>query len=322
MNVTLAPIYARDEYAHLAEEEILGYFQEVIFEPLFLELEDGRQNSNDALREAILAGAVVYGDDGIFRGKFTAAISYQLRQLGAIKTPSGFSMAIMPVDLRAVIEQAKHRREELHGRVIALLLAIAATAGAAATGISFTKTVDKMVADLQKQFVGTVSNVSGLVVSKGIPDDLPEILRTQMKQQADLAIRNFTAEATANLRAKVQKNLLEGGRADRLAEIIEAEYGVSKRKANQIADCETSIATASFRESRYRSLGSTHYVWRTMGNSKVRPTHGESNNHRALDGRTFAWNSPPVVDPATGRRRHPGQDYGPCRCLALPILNV
>jgi SPP1 gp7 family putative phage head morphogenesis protein len=289
--------------------------------PLFDELEGGRANENDALRAAILAGTIMYGADGIFRGSFTAAISFQLRKLGATKTPSGFSMPVMPVELRAVIEEAREKREVLHRRVTELLLLIAAGAGAAATGIQFTKTVDKMVGDLQKQFVGTVSNILGPDVSKGLPDDLAEVIRAQVKSGADQAIKNFTAEATANLRAKVEKNLLEGGRADRLAQIIEAEYGVSKRKAAFIAENETSLATAAFRESRYRSLGSTHYVWRTMGDAKVRPTHGESNNHRVLDGRTFPWSSAPVVDPATGRRRHPGQDYN-CRCLALPILNI
>lgn len=322
MNVTLGPIYHRDDYAHLAEGEILDYFHAVIFEPLFAELEGDRANENDALKVAILSGAIVYGDDGIFRGKFTAAISHELRRLGAIKTPSGFSMAVMPVELRAVISQARQKREALHRHIIELLLLIAAGAAVSSTGIQFTKTVDRMVADLQKQFVGTVSNISGLAASKGIPDDLPEELRAQMKAGADLAIKNFTEESTASLRAKVEKNLLEGGSSDRLAQIIEAEYGVSKRKAATIGDCETSIATASFRQKRYESLGSTHYVWRTMGDRRVRPTHGESNNHRVLEGRTFPWASPPVVDPATGRRRHPGQDYGPCRCIALPIVNV
>ena len=322
MNVTLPGIYHRDEYALMAEEEILGYFQDVIFEPLFLEMEEGRLNENDALKAAILSGKIVYGDDGIFRGPFTAAISYELRRLGAVKSPTGFSLAVIPAELRAAIQQAKERREGLHRRILALLLLISTHAALSPTGIRFEKTVDKMTADLQKQFVGTVSNVPGLVVSKGIPDDLAERLRGLVKQGADLAIRNFTSEATANLRAKVQKNLLEGGGVDRLAELIEAEYGVTKRKAAQIAECETSIATARFRQERYESLGSRRYVWRTMGDGKVRPTHGESNNHRVLDGRTFPWSSPPVVDPATGRRRHPGEDYGPCRCIALPVLDL
>jgi len=50
----------------------------------------------------------------------------------------------------------------------------------------------------------------------------------------------------------------------------------------------------------------THYIWRTRGDDKVRP------NHAANHGRVFAWDDPPE----TG---HPGEDYG-CRCTAEPFM--
>ncbi len=48
----------------------------------------------------------------------------------------------------------------------------------------------------------------------------------------------------------------------------------------------------------------THYIWRTRGDGKVRPSHA------ANDGKIFAWDDPPP----TG---HPGEDYN-CRCTAEP----
>lgn len=50
----------------------------------------------------------------------------------------------------------------------------------------------------------------------------------------------------------------------------------------------------------------THYIWRTRGDDKVRPSHATNN------GRVFAGNDPPE----TG---HPGEDYG-CRCTAEPFM--
>ena len=50
----------------------------------------------------------------------------------------------------------------------------------------------------------------------------------------------------------------------------------------------------------------THYIWRTRRDDKVRPSHAANN------GRVFSWNDPPE----TG---HPGEDYG-CRCTAEPFL--
>lgn len=49
---------------------------------------------------------------------------------------------------------------------------------------------------------------------------------------------------------------------------------------------------------------STHYIWRTQGDNKVRATHAANN------GKVFAWGNVPP----TG---HPGEDHG-CRCTAEP----
>lgn len=50
----------------------------------------------------------------------------------------------------------------------------------------------------------------------------------------------------------------------------------------------------------------THYIWRTRGDNKVRAAHAANN------GRIFSWDNPPP----TG---HPGEDYG-CRCTAEPYV--
>ncbi len=48
----------------------------------------------------------------------------------------------------------------------------------------------------------------------------------------------------------------------------------------------------------------THYIWRTQGDSNVRESHAKN------DGKIFAWDE----RPETG---HPGEDFG-CRCTAEP----
>ncbi|MCI5048814.1 MAG: minor capsid protein [Rickettsiales bacterium] len=50
----------------------------------------------------------------------------------------------------------------------------------------------------------------------------------------------------------------------------------------------------------------SHYIWRTRGDGKVRGSHA------ANDGKIFSWDNPPE----TG---HPGEDYG-CRCIAEPYV--
>lgn len=50
----------------------------------------------------------------------------------------------------------------------------------------------------------------------------------------------------------------------------------------------------------------THYVWRTRRDGKVRSSHAER------EGQVFSWDDPPEGG-------HPGEDYG-CRCTAEPYL--
>ncbi len=52
----------------------------------------------------------------------------------------------------------------------------------------------------------------------------------------------------------------------------------------------------------------THYIWHTRGDDKVRPSHAANN------GKIFAWDNPP----ATG---NPGEEYG-CRCWAEPYYGI
>ena len=44
----------------------------------------------------------------------------------------------------------------------------------------------------------------------------------------------------------------------------------------------------------------THYIWRTRGDGRVRASHAANN------GRIFSWDNPPPMG-------HPGEDYN-CRC--------
>lgn len=320
--VTLTPLYHRDEWALPLERELMSYLDETLFIPLRATLSEARLNEDNALRVALVAGSVIFVD-GEFRGSFNAAISGELRRLGAAKTAGGFTFAqgAMPVALRALVADIKIRNADLHRQVLDTLKLIAEFLLVAVTGIHVANTVDTAVADLQTQFRRSVSGVDGFKFeAPALPEQFVSELRDQIAVETDHSIRNFTLDETNELRSLVAENARLGGRSDRLVELVESRYGVAKRKARIIAEAETSFVVSRFRKERYLAAGLTRYLWETSHDERVRPTHGESNNHRDLDGRVFSWDSPPVVDSATGRRRHPGEDYGPCRCVARPVL--
>lgn len=329
VKVTCSPIVHRDEYGARLEKELVDYLDETIFAPLRallpapLRANALPKKEHSAIWDALFAGTIWYAA-GVLTGTFNAAISRELRAIGAVKTATGFALPIgeVPMVLRGVISYSALRNVAVHKGIVALIERMQEHIGVAPTGLDVSDTVDKVVKDLQIQLVRTVSAVEGLPTPGPVPEAFVEQAREKLSQGTIREIKNFSLEQLQTLRAKVQQNLSGGGRIDRLAKVVETEFGVAQRKARIIAEAETSQLVSDFRRERYTTLGSSEYLWSTSGDEKVRPTHGESNNHRVLDGRRFAWSSPPVVDSATGRRRHPGEDYGPCRCVARPVFNL
>lgn len=327
MKKSLPPIVCHPEYSGPVDRELYLFLDEVLYLPLRLDL-SMRLNAdpkkrNSALWDAILAGAIWYAND-VFSGQFSAEISRELRFLGARRVGENFYLkrSELPIAMRGVVVLAAQRSTELHGTIRETLNRIATNLPRATTGIRLQKQVDKVVNDLQTQLVRSVSSVAGPSAVTPVPAELTDRLRETMTRDLDRAIKDFLFERIETLQSRLAQNLSEGGRVDLLAKIIEAEFGMGQRKTRLLADQAMSELVSQFRESRYRSLGYTEYVWETSHDEKVRPTHGETNNHRVLDGRTFSWDHPPVVDSATGRRCHPGQDYGPCRCAPRPLIRV
>jgi len=325
--ITLNPIVHRDEHSKGVEEGLMCYLRDVLFDPLreIVSSENLRLNAqtgkdHSVLWDALMVGTLWYAD-GVFSGTFNAAISRELRAIGAVRSGLGFKLdpSDIPLGLRAAIHESARRSHDLHALLLVTLGAMAAHVMEAPTGVVHTKTVDTILANLQEQFDKTVSAAGLPEPAQLPPGDRTEFVKT-LVTQTDLAIKIFIVEAISNLRAKISEN--SAGRLDRLSKLIEAAFGVARRKAHTIAEAETALLVSRYGQLRFESIGSKAYIWVTSHDERVRPTHGESNNHRVLDGRTFAWNNPPIVDTATGRRRHPGEDFGPCRCGARPIIVI
>ncbi len=129
----------------------------------------------------------------------------------------------------------------------------------------------------------------------------------------NLQIKNFTDKMIVQLRDEVEQSALGGYRFEDLAKRVETRYGVAQNKARFIAQQETSLFLAKQRESRFSEVGCVEYIWSGVGDER------ERHDHKALNGRRFRYDDPPVVDVRTGRKANPGQDFG-CRCADRPIL--
>ena len=81
---------------------------------------------------------------------------------------------------------------------------------------------------------------------------------------------------------------------------------VSDSRAKLIARDQVAKLNGELTKERQTDLGVTGYIWRTVGDERVRDEHADN------DGQFFTWDSPP----STGA---PGEDIQ-CRCWAEPVL--
>ncbi len=138
-----------------------------------------------------------------------------------------------------------------------------------------------------------------------------EALRKLLDLQVDL-ITSLPTDAAARVHKLAVESLSSGARAKELAAEIAKTGHVTASHAGLIARTETARAASTLTQVRAEHIGSTHYIWRTSGDSDVRPLH------RALKGKPIAWNDPPVAG-ERGERAHAGTIYN-CRCFADPVI--
>lgn len=332
------PIVHRDEYSALIERPLIEWFREVIYGPMLEMIEDagikprksdqGTQgNLNAKPYEATVPGAVrtalkdgkLWYADGVFYGQFSADIARDLRAMGATfdERLRGFRFpeGQLPYDIRDAVFASVERSSDLHGRIQSFLTEAEANAKIASTGINLDLQLSRIRGDLYKQLEKTApeTGLEFVEVSADVTPGVRATIDREFTNDVDLSIKNFLDTELPELRQQVEENAFAGYRADRLAKIIEARYGVAKRKAAFLAEQETSLLVSKFRQARYEEIGSQEYIWSSSHDARVR------HDHAILDGKKFNWASPPVTNRATGARNNPGEDYR-CRCVAIPVL--
>ncbi len=137
------------------------------------------------------------------------------------------------------------------------------------------------------------------------------ILRDFMNEQVTL-IKSLPLDAAKRVHKLVMEGQLEAKRASEIAKEIRKSGQVSKSRANLIARTEVARVASGLVMARATYVGSDGYIWRTVGDSDVRP------RHRKLNGKFFSWDDPPVSG-ESGERAHAGMIYN-CRCYPEPVL--
>lgn len=157
----------------------------------------------------------------------------------------------------------------------------------------------------QREWRELVRSAYGVDVLRGEP-----WLADQLSawEQVNLGlIRSLPQTAIDQIRTQVTQAVTQGQSLRELKAIIRERLDVADSRAELIARDQIAKLNADLTERRQRAIGVTSYVWRTMGDERVRPSHAAHN------GKVFQWAKPPA---GTG---HPGNDVR-CRCYADPVL--
>lgn len=325
MKRILAPIVHRDSYTREVARHVVGYFTDVLFAPLLDILEDAgapkiKENAAgpepSAVKAALDVGSVWYAD-GVFSGSFTVPVAREIRALGATFDPIDRVFRIpverLTPDLKVAAVSSIDRSRELHGKLGRFLDEAQKNFAGAATGIDVDLAVKRITDDLQAQFARSVTGIEFVTVEAQVSPGMRAAITRELTENLDLYAKNFLSTEIPELRRMVEANAFAGARPDAIAREIQARYGVTRRKAEFLADQESSLIVSNYRKQQALSIGAVSYKWSTSHDERVRP------DHKLLNGLVFAFDSPPVTNRKTGARNNPGEDFR-CRCVAMPIL--
>jgi|SRR5690554_1356868 len=120
-------------------------------------------------------------------------------------------------------------------------------------------------------------------------------------------IQDLPTKQLAQIEADVVQAIESGQRAEAISKAIRERSGMARRRADLIARDQMGKAVSQLNQKRMQSLGVDKYIWRTVGDERVRDEHAER------DGEMFSWSEPPEDG-------HPGEPIN-CRCSAEPVLD-
>lgn len=275
--------------------------------------DDTLKNSSDDLIQAIMSGRIQFSR-GQFSGRFNAAVSRELRKIGAVwdrkqgafKVPYGN----LSIEIKNAISLSEsrfiHTMKKLD-QMINKLNSEEITEKVKLTDL-FNTRIYETEKDIRK-------SLKGITVSPELTKEQREKVAAAYTENIKIFIKDWTEKEIVKLRKTVIKSTLAGNRYETLISEIKKRYEVSERKARFLARQETSILMSEFKKVRYQDAGSNEYIWTCVAGSANHPVRPM---HKKLNGTRQSWKKPPIVN-NKGDRKNPGMDYG-CRCTVKPIV--
>lgn len=175
-----------------------------------------------------------------------------------------------------------------------------------------------------REWKKAVKNAIGIDISeKYYKGGIFEKIRKAWVQENVTAIRTSLHDSVESVTKMMMDPKNESVDFIELIDQIEKEYMKMRDLSVAMSSDQVSTLNSELTKSIHQDAGVENYVWVSKRDELVRQSH------RAFDGKIFSWSSPPdgwYVTKSkglilTGRRCHPGEDYG-CRCRAKPVFDL
>lgn len=181
-----------------------------------------------------------------------------------------------------------------------------------------------------KKWQGTMSDIVGVPLFRTEPW-LVDQLKAFSHQNVTL-IKNLQQDTYKEIDRTITSGILEGRRHESISRDIlsntDLEPGTFRKartRANLIARDQVGALNSQLDRHRQTDAGIEHYIWRDVGDVRVRESH------TAMDGKFCRWDDPTAYKNAPedkvwkqrasigGVEKHPGEDIQ-CRCAAEAYL--
>lgn len=149
---------------------------------------------------------------------------------------------------------------------------------------------------------------------------LHEQLSASAKEAASL-IKRIAADYLPKVAEDVYRSISSGDGLAELMPKLAARNVKVKNWAYNVARDQTRKAYQNVNRVRMVEAGLPEYEWVHSGGSNQPREYHLHQWPAGLNGGIFRWDDPPIADPRTGERAHPGQlPY--CGCIARPVFKL
>lgn len=337
------PIRVNWKFIDLVEKELARTLRRHLYDPIvkILKDEDVIQNANTKLiHDAIRSGRIKYWDNK-FTGQFSAALSKELKELGAVwHLRSNYfylPLSKLPRETQDFLFNHYHHLVDKFIKVDDYLKKIDPEKVARSFKAKnlFVLAVKKSEDDIASLTEKTIIRPDQKTVRK---------VASAWDYKIGAGIKRWTTEEVTNFRNEIRGLILQGkrfGKKNRPGELEQIIYKKYKskilatidpvtqigrftktqderimNKAYFLARNETRLMMTSYEYERMQNAGSTFFKWQTVVGT---PNHPVRPSHKRLDGKVYRWDDPPL-DIQVDKKILPGQIYN-CRCTAIPLFD-